>query len=66
MKDIETALKWAREYCEEYSKKGLFDPFAELTGTADRKQQIFGLCCDLLHNVEVLNDQFTADLKKLH
>ena len=63
MKDIQTALAWATAYCEEYSKKD-FDPFPFLTGTESRQDKIYALCCNLLHNAELLNEQFSSELKR--
>lgn len=65
MKDLQTALTWANAYIEDFRNKYEYDPLAMLEGTADRKQKIFALCCDLLFKVETLNEQFTEELKKL-
>ena len=65
MENINTAISWAEAYCADFSKNNEFDPFAALMGTENRQQKIFSLCVDFLENTKKLNNDFSADLKKI-
>ena len=61
-KDILTetinAMTWARDYCKEYQINGDFDPLAALSGTADRKQRLFGESVDYIENIRKATEDF--------
>ena len=63
--NMESAIRWAEDYIKEYQKSGDFDPFRELTGTADKKQRLFGECVDFLHALEMATETFRQNRDRI-
>ena len=63
--NVASAATWAAEYIKEYNKSGDFNPFALLTGTQDKKQQIFCECCDFLQTLEEATEKFRRTRDKI-
>lgn len=59
-----SALTWAQNYINEYKKSGAFDPYAALSGEADRKQKIFIQCVSFITDLENITENHRDILKK--
>lgn len=63
--NIEPAIAWAENYIADFRKNEGFDPYAALTNTESKNQQIFGACVDLIQSIETAVDTFRKERDKI-